>query len=44
MENPILPEGIEYKLGSEFTEYIEQLERNQREHHRAMMKMVHILQ
>ena len=40
MENPILPEGIELKMDSEFIDYVEQLERNQKEHYRAMMKLV----
>lgn len=44
MENPILPINIEHKMDGEFIEYIEQLEKNQKEHHRALLKMVEILQ
>jgi len=43
MEPSLLPFGVEEHVHNDFLEYVENLERNLKEHHRAMIDIVGIL-
>ena len=43
MEPSYLPVDAEKFVNTDFIEYVENIEKNQREHHRAMLEMVKIL-